>query len=178
MKKLLIILLLLSLVNLHADEIRYGIMNQHAPSWGVKEWFHLPDGKKSIDIEEFTGKVVYLYCFQSWCPGCLSNGFPTLVKLKKHYRNDTDVVFIAIQTTFEGFYFNTFSKAKETLKRFNLDIPVGQSGSRENRSQVMRKYRTGGTPWTVIIDRDGVVRYNDFHINHNDAISIINNLKK
>jgi hypothetical protein len=41
----------------------------------------------------------------------------------------------------------------------------------------MRAYRTGGTPWTIIIDRDGVVRYNDFRVKPKAAISLINKLK-
>ena len=43
-------------------------------------------------------------------------------------------------------------------------------------SVVMRRYRSGGTPWTVIIDRDGVVRYNDFSVQPTRAISLIDRL--
>ena len=41
----------------------------------------------------------------------------------------------------------------------------------------MRQYRFGGTPWIVIIDKKGVVRYNDFHISVKDASKLINALK-
>jgi thiol-disulfide isomerase/thioredoxin len=41
----------------------------------------------------------------------------------------------------------------------------------------MIDYRTGGTPWTVIIDRDGVVRYNDFHIGVEEAAALIQRLR-
>ena len=43
-----------------------GILNQKAPSLGISEWFYLPEGKTTIDIGDVKGKVVYLYCFQSW----------------------------------------------------------------------------------------------------------------
>ena len=33
----------------------------------------------------------------------------------------------------------------------------------------MRAYRTGGTPWTVIIDAEGIVRFDDFTISADDA---------
>ncbi|MDP6360864.1 MAG: hypothetical protein QF473_37475 [Planctomycetota bacterium] len=42
----------------------------------------------------------------------------------------------------------------------------------------MRNYRTGGTPWTIIIDRKGKVRYNDFHIQPAAAIRLFEELLK
>ena len=41
----------------------------------------------------------------------------------------------------------------------------------------MRNYRTGGTPWTIIIDKRGMVRFNNFHIQAEDAVKIIDALK-
>ena len=95
-----------------AETRTLGILKRQAPSWKVTQWFHLPDGKTSLDVDDFKGKVVYLYCFQSWCPGCHSHGFPTLQQLTKHYANDPDVAFVAIQTTFEGYGFNTLVRPK------------------------------------------------------------------
>ena len=67
---------------------------------------------------------------------------------------------------------------KKIAKQYELTIPVGQSGTPSARSKLMVNYRTGGTPWTVIIDRNGIVRYNDFHIHPQQAIKLIKNLKK
>ncbi len=64
------------------------------------------------------------------------------------------------------------------MARYNLSIPTGQSGSEETRSHLMQAYRTGGTPWTIIIDKSGVVRYNDYFITPKRAISVIDVLKK
>ncbi|PON17523.1 hypothetical protein C2W62_12720 [Candidatus Entotheonella serta] len=97
--------------------------------------------------------------------------------MTKHYADDPEVVFIAVQTTFEGYGINTFEKAKTTMARYNLTIPTGQSGTEGTFSPLMRAYRTGGTPWTIIIDKSGVVRYNDYFIPPQRAISIIDVLK-
>lgn len=153
-----------------------GVLGKKAPSLGVKTWFNLPKGKDSVDIVDYRGKVIYLYGFQSWCPGCRKYGFPTLTKLIEHYEKNDEIAFVAVQTTFEGFGTNTPQSAKETAKRYNLTIPVGHSGSPDERSTVMQRYRTGGTPWTIIIDQEGIVRYNDFHITPDDAISMIDRL--
>lgn len=155
-----------------------GILNQKAPDLEVKQWLQLPDGKKSLELTDLNGKVVYLFCFQSWCPGCHAYGFPTLQKVIEQYKGDPDVAFVAVQTTFEGFSSNGVRQAREVARKYNLAIPIGQSGARGERSQLMRNYRTGGTPWTIIIDKEGVVRYNDFHISPESAIQLIGNLKK
>jgi len=57
-------------------------------------------------------------------------------------------------------------------------IPVGQSGSRDKRSAIMADFNTRGTPWTIIIGKDGIVKYNSFHIKPDAAIKLINELKK
>ncbi len=49
-----------------AQQRTLGILNQKAPPLGVSEWFHLDEGKTVLDIGDVKGKVVYLYCFQSW----------------------------------------------------------------------------------------------------------------
>lgn len=43
-----------------------GIEGQKAPAWSSAEWQNLPEGKTSLDIGDFSGKVVYLFFFQSW----------------------------------------------------------------------------------------------------------------
>jgi thiol-disulfide isomerase/thioredoxin len=159
-----------------AAQPQYGILGQTAPSLGVETWFNLPAGKQSIDVSDYRGKVIYLYGFQSWCPGCKRYGFPTLKQLIEHYQDNRDVAFIAVQTTFEGFDTNTPKAAKETADRYGLSIPVGHSGASDQPSQVMRRYRSGGTPWTVIIDREGTVRFNDFHIKPEAAVKLMDRL--
>ena len=153
-----------------------GILGQPAPSLGVDMWYNLPEGRESADVNDYKGKVVYLYGFQSWCPGCHRLGFPTLVELIEHYEGNEDVAFIAVQTTFEGFGTNTPEKAKETADHYGLSIAVGHSGTSHQPSTVMKRYRTGGTPWTVIIDRHGVVRFNDFHVQSDAAVALIDRL--
>lgn len=154
-----------------------GILGQKAPSLGVDKWLQT-NGKSSIDIDDYKGKVLYVYGFQAWCPGCHAHGFPTLGTLSKHYKGDKDVAFVAIQTVFEGFSTNTIEAAKKIIKQYGLTMPVGHSGLDGNRSQFMLDYRSGGTPWTVIIDKKGVVRFNNFHAKVGEIIEYIDVLKK
>lgn len=169
----ILIFLCLVFFNLHAA----GIQGEKAPNFGVDKWIQT-NGKSSIDIEDYKGKVLYLYGFQAWCPGCHSHGFPTLGKLSKHYKNDKDVAFVAIQTVFEGYSVNTVEAAKKIIKQYNLTMPVGHSGLDHKKSEFMANYRSGGTPWTVIIDKNGIVRFNNFHAEVDKIIEFIDALKK
>ena len=84
---------------------------------------------------------------------------------------------MAVQTTFEGFDVNDAAAAKRSGDRYQLQIPVGHDGEAGRRSRLMSRYRTGGTPWTVIIDREGVVRFDGFHIDAEAAVELIERLR-
>ena len=98
--------------------------------------------------------------------------------MTEQFSEDSSVAFVTIQTTFEGHSINDSSKLKEIAERYQLKIPFGQSDGKSGLPDIMRKYKTGGTPWTVIIDKKGKVRFNDFHISSAKAVSMIEALKK
>jgi len=154
-----------------------GIAGQQAPQWDVSQWHQLPAGKKTLDITDYKGKVLYLYFFQSWCPGCHSAGFPNLKKLHSKYKDDPNVEFVVIQTTFEGHQTNTADKLKPTAAKYDLPIPFGQSAGKQGTPAIMQKYRTGGTPWVVLIDKAGRVQFNGHHVDSKKAALAIDQLK-
>ena len=101
----------------------------------------------------------------------------TLKEVSEHFVASDDVAFVAVQTVFEGFGANTSEKALATVQSFDLDIPVGHDTGSDNRhSTLMARYRSGGTPWTIIIDRDGIVQFNGFQIESKEAIRLIDRL--
>jgi len=94
------------------------MLGKQAPKWDVGPWHQLPAGKTSLDISDFKGKVLYIYCFQSWCPGCHKRGFPTLQQVAKKYKDDDSVRFVVFQTVFEDRAtkpVNTFENLKKII---------------------------------------------------------------
>lgn len=162
---------------LRSTQPSMGIVGQQAPDLSVSQWKQLPDGVTTLNIEDFRGKVLYLYFFQSWCPGCHSIGFPTLQKLQQQFADDEDVAFVVVQTTFEGHEQNGVDKLLPTAERYGLKIPFGQSAGNTGTPDIMYKYRTGGTPWVVLIDKQGKVVFNDFHIDPTGAAEAIKQFK-
>ncbi len=160
---------------------KYGVLGQQAPKWEVDEWIDEYGNKTTpIEIDDYKGKIIYLLAFQSWCPGCHSRGFPTLKKVKEHFQENEDVVFFSVQTVFEGHHTNTFDKLRKTQLDYNLKIPFGHdNGNAYSRyPNLMRNYKTGGTPWVIIINKEGKVVFNNFHIDANQAIKVIEQISK
>ncbi len=109
----------------------YGILGHKAPAWQVDEWYNLGDDVERIDVSDFKGKIVYLFGFQSWCPGCHSHGFPTLQAVEEHYRDNDDVVSSP---------FRLFSKGITSTPPIRHSRPLLSSIS---------TYRSGTTPARV-----------------------------
>ncbi|MCH9651427.1 MAG: TlpA family protein disulfide reductase [Deltaproteobacteria bacterium] len=170
-------LMMLLLLASHGEAQRLGIVGRAAPAWEVPVWMNLPEGMKGLEPGDLEGRVIYLFFFQSWCPGCHSHGFPSLQAVEERFRDNREVVFAAVQTVFEGHGTNTEQRAKDSVEEYGLPIPVGHVAGEEGSSPgIMRRYRTGGTPWTVIIDRKGIVRFDGFSIEPSAAIEVVEKL--
>ena len=157
-----------------------GIAGLTAPELRVEQWID-GAGKDSapITLAKFKGKFKVIYCFQAWCPGCHSVGLPSLQKMVTALEDSDKVSFMAIQTVFEGAHANTFKRLKEVQKEYDLNIPFGQDEGApgvKNTSYTMKDYRTGGTPWFILIDEEDKVLFNDFHLDTEKAIDYLKNL--
>ena len=108
-------------------------------------------------------------------------GFPTLKSLTEALKGNDQVIFLAVQTVFEGYHTNTQDKLRQNQINYKLSIPMAHApGNPETRRppDIMGDYRSGGTPWTVIIDTTGKVAYNAFHIEVNKALDLLKRLSK
>lgn len=147
-----------------------------APEFEVRDWVDAQGEKTNpIKLSDFDGKFKVIYCFQSWCPGCHSSGLPSLQKMVDALQGNDKVVFLAVQTVFEGHDANTYEKMLETQKKYNLKIPFGHDAGDDgkSRSNLMRNYGTGGTPWFIFIDQNNTIVFADFHLNAEAAIEVL-----
>lgn len=160
---------------------RYGIEGQQAPELLTDIKWIDENGKDidAIQLSQFDQKFKIVYGFQSWCPGCHSRGLPALQKMTEALKENNKIVFLALQTVFEGAESNTFEKMVETQKKFELNIPFGHDiGNAQThfRSSTMHNYRTGGTPWFIFINQNNKVIFNDYHIAVDKAIQFLNEI--
>ncbi len=153
-----------------------------APEFEVNQWIDASGNSiEPIRLSDFKGKFKVVYCFQSWCSGCHSQGFPSLKKMIDALKGTKEVVFLAVQTVFEGHHENTFDKIIETQKQYDLEIPFGHDPGDENtgnRSRIMMSYRTGGTPWFIFIDQHDTIVFGNFHLNADKAIEVLKTIQQ
>lgn len=158
----------------------YGIAGKTAPGLHATRWVDA-NGKPidKLDANAFKNRFIVLYCFQSWCPGCHSSGLPALQKMTNALKENDNIAFIAIQTVFEGFEENTYEKMLEVKEQYKLSIPFGHDAGADGHStsDMMRAYKTGGTPWFIFIDQQNKVVFNDFHLNVDAAISFLKTIQ-
>jgi len=138
-----------------------------APELRVSDWID-EDGAPTdgpVRLADLGAGHRILYCFQHWCPGCHSHGFPTLRYLHDKL-GDRGFGFAAIQTVFEGSETNTIDKLRANQLQYELKIPFGHDvpPAGEHLPTFMQDYRSGGTPWFTVIDPDGHIVHADFRL--------------
>ena len=152
----------------------YGIVGQHAPELEVDYWIDKDGKPTSFQLADHKEKWVFLKCFQSWCPGCHSHGLPALKKISEALKDNPKVVFAGIQTVFEGFGTNTVDKVRKIQLQYDLQMPMGHDpGAHGMSPSTMANYRTGGTPWMILINPQHEVVYNEFNINADKTIEFL-----
>ncbi len=84
--------------------------------------------------------------------------------MEQKFAKAKDVVFMHLQTVWEGTQTNTPERGPPAAKRHGVTVPVGFDGHIDGArlSTTMATNGTGGTPWTVVRDAKGVVRFNNF----------------
>ena len=156
--------------------MQFGHLHNTARELRVTGWID-GDGEprtRPLRLSDLGEGYKIIFCFQHWCPGCHSRGFPTLKRLYNEL-SDRGVGFAAIQTVFEGAETNTFDKLSVNQEQYALNIPFGhdvpQGG--ERYPSFMADYRTAGTPWFTVIDPTGTVVFADFRLDADRFLSAL-----
>lgn len=153
-----------------------GIEGAVAPELELDYWIDADGKSTDFSIQDAQGKWTLLKCWQNWCPGCHKYGFPTLKAFSDRFQGNPKVAIAGIQTVFEGYSSNTQDAVREIQMRYELPIVMGHDpGDEKSHSapSTMRNYRTGGTPWLILINPDGVVVFNHFHVDTEKLISYV-----
>ena len=143
-----------------------------APELRVAQWIDaLGLARAPLTLAELGDGFKVIYCFQHWCAGCHSHGFPALLKLVGALSGSDSGFsfgFAVVQTVFEGAEANTLERLRETQLRYGLELPFGHDHPAANHGAViptvMQDYRTGGTPWFIVISPAGEVVFSDFQL--------------
>lgn len=131
--------------------VSHGVDRKHLSAAGLQEIrqealdFTLTAGNQTISLKGYTGRVVVLHIWATWCKPCKEE-FPLFEKIYQRFK-DKDVVFlpIAIDAKATQAEIDTFAKGLGT----SFPVYLARSGS------VTDKYWTWGVPVTYFVDKKG-----------------------
>ena len=104
-------------------------------------------GGDNLRLEEYRGQVVLINFWASWCGPCRQE-MPLLDRIHQRYQ---DAGFAVLGVNVEGEEAPARKIAEKTKVTFPVLIDAGQ--------QVSEEYNLEAMPSSVVVDRDGVVRY-------------------
>jgi len=112
--------------------------------------FSLPDlMAQTRSIDEWDGKVLLVNFWATWCPPC-KREIPDFIKVREQLgTDDFEVIGIAIDNR------NAVSEFARTM---NIPYPLLYGEREASRISTSYGNRLGGLPYSVLIDREGIVR--------------------
>ena len=129
-----------------------------APEWQIGEWINGDPGS----LADHRGKVVLIEFFQLWCPGCRTFSIPLFNRWHEQYGNRDDLLVVSIHTVFEGHDYQSPDRLREFVETWGIEHPVGidtYASAGDEVPETMRRFHTGGTPFVVIVDKQGRQRF-------------------
>ncbi|PRY39477.1 redoxin domain-containing protein [Umezawaea tangerina] len=129
-----------------------------APPWATSRWFN----SDPLELADLRGRVVVLEAFQMLCPGCVGHALPQATRLARTFGDELAVV--GLHSVFEHHEAMTPTSLEAFLHEYRIGFPVGVDAYRDDDPTpvTFSRYRMRGTPSTVLIDQDGVVRSHQF----------------
>lgn len=107
------------------------------------------------------GKVAVFHFWGTWSDDCRRE-FPDFVKIYEKYRDNPNVEFISVSCDagIENDLVGLKRKTSEFLQSMNVNLPIYSDQAMFTRGRITRMLSSGGLgyPFTMVVDRQGVVR--------------------
>ena len=122
-------------------DIRTGTVNKPAPAFTLGRL----DGSGQVSLADYSGKVVVVNFFASWCLPCIQEN-PALVRVYERYRS-SDVVMLGIN----------FQESRENGLAYVQRMGISWTSVADDDGRVALSYGVFGPPETFFIGSDGII---------------------
>jgi len=137
-----ITLLTLSLLSFSSASVQAIEIGQPAPDFTLKSL-----QGKNLNLKEQRGNIIMINFWASWCGPCRKE-MPVLEKFYRKY-NDLGVYVWGVNVEQEN------QAGRDFLKDLNLTFPIFF----DQTNTLSATYQVKAMPTTVIVDRNGIIRY-------------------
>ena len=133
-----------------------------APELDVERWLNAP-AQGVPSLAALRGKVVLVHAFQMLCPGCVMHALPQAQRVHASLRRD-DFVVLGLHSVFEHHAAMTPAALEVFAAEFRLAFPIGidRQVAGSALPATMAAYAMQGTPTTLLVDRRGRLRLQEF----------------
>ncbi|HDS29009.1 MAG TPA: TlpA family protein disulfide reductase [Candidatus Acetothermia bacterium] len=117
-----------------------------------------------VRLSDFQGEVVVIDFWATWCAPCLTS-FPSLhALLEPYFGEGVRLLLICLDRSADP--------AREYLADQGFPTQDALWGSLHEARAVQELYSVVGIPWTIVIDRDGLIRYSGhpLHLSEDDLL--------
>ncbi len=147
---------ILVLVYLGRDTAR--LMNGPLGEIDLKPLVHT---QEPITLSSLQGKVAVLHFWGTWCPPCVAE-YPEFAKLYAKFESNPNVKFLSISCSpgSENDLETLANKTRKFLDSIHVTMPVYCDPVMFTRGSVTRMLAAGGFgyPFTLVVDKNGIVR--------------------
>ncbi|MDW7691014.1 redoxin domain-containing protein [Flammeovirgaceae bacterium SG7u.111] len=150
MKKLVTLLLVLTSLNLFGQDS--SLIGKKSPELDFAKMLNYSN--VSAKLSDFSGKVVIIDFWATWCSPCIK-GFTHLEELQKEFVEELQVITVTDEKE---------ERINRFIENFSISLPIALDSSR----QLGKSFPHRVIPHTVLIDKKGVVR----------AVTFPNNITK
>ena len=134
-----------------AEELKTKMLDETAPAFSLKDI-----NGKEVKLSDFSGKIVVLDLWATWCIPCIAS-FPAMqLMVKKH----PEVAFLFIDVEEQDA--NPLAKVKSFIEKRNYPFIVLIDEPTELNSpkyKITSAYKPNGIPAKYIIDENGILRF-------------------
>ena len=103
-----------------------------------------------IKLSDFTGKLVYIDFWATWCSTCIKE-MPASIKLQEKFKDSKDLVFLFVSID------NDHDKWKNYLKKHTDLTGVQINITEETSNETRKNYFINSVPRYMIIGKDGKI---------------------
>lgn len=134
---------------LPSDSIR----NYPAPAFVMKDL-----SGKEVSLADYKGKVLVLDFWATWCGPCHET-IPFVVQTMQRYKDDANVRFLFVNTRERSTNSRDAVVNYIAKNKYDFAVVLDELSTDGKQERFYRAFRVAGLPTRIVIDGNGVVRF-------------------